>query len=822
MDSEDNRFLNATDLHVQATYRLTEALVEAENRMLRRIELLSEVVFETDENYVLVFLNQAWEKQLGFEPGKSTGHLLVDFAVEDDRPLLSGLLSGCSVHSPAARHQLRMRRQDGQIAWIEISLARIPGGGVVGVFYDVTRQKRALDEIAMLSIVASSTDNLVMITDAGGRIEWVNRAMVATSEYAADELVGRCPEEMLRGPETDSETLERIRRAIREGVSIRETVLNYSKTGKPYWTSVNLTPIHGKDGKVERFIAVLSDVTTLKRHEQEILRQKDELEERVQMRTAELAKAKEAAEKAALARSAFIANMSHEIRTPLNAIIGMSWLCLQTELDAKQRDLIRKASLAAENLMRLVNQILDVSKIESGGLLLEAAEFTLENVLANVDGIVGGLARSKGLTFRIARAPGLPPRLIGDALRLEQVLTNLAANGVKFTPTGSVEIAVHAAHADGERVVLEFAVTDTGIGMTEAQIARLFRPFTQADSSTTRKYGGSGLGLAISNSLAQMMGGGLTVESCPGVGSTFRFTACFGAVGARTVAAAASAPAAGSTPDDWTDKLRGRRILVAEDNEFNQQVIRDLLELVGVEVCLAANGREVLEKIASSARFDLLLLDVHMPELDGYAVTRHIRQDPARAGLVIVAMTADAGVEGRNACLRAGMDGFLSKPVVPALLYQTIHTWLLHAGAHPETEPPLKAGNAIEPGSGVPAADALAPNDFARLQRLAQNDSARMVRLGAKFFQTSREIVARMQDAHGRRNAGELAALAHRLKGAAATIGAAALFDLCRELEEAGPQSDWQRSEAVLKNLPAALMRFQESLSEFTGRLECA
>ncbi len=825
MDNEQNQFVNAHDLHVEATYRLTEALVEAENQMRRRIELLSEVVFETDENYVLVFLNQAWEKQLGYEIGRSTGRPLIEFAAEEDRPLLAGLLANCSVHSPAARHQLRIVRNDRQIAWIEISLARIPGGGIVGVFYDITRQKHAVDEIAMLSIVASSTDNLVMISDAQGRIEWVNRAMTATSEYAAEELIGRRPREILLGPDSDMATGARIRSALLRGQPIQETILNYSKSGRPYWVALNLTPIRGKNGRVERFVAVLSDVTALKQHEQEILRQKDQLEERVQTRTAELARAKEAAEKAALARGAFIANMSHEIRTPLNAIIGMSWLCLQTGLDAKQRDLVQKTSAAAENLMRLVSQILDVSKIESGGLQLETAEFALENVLGNLDGMIGSLAASKGLSFRITRAPELPQRLIGDSLRLEQILTNLAMNAVKFTPAGSVEIAVSApASDDGDHVTLEFAVSDTGIGLTEAQIARLFKPFTQADSSTTRKYGGSGLGLAISNSLVQMMGGELTVRSTPGIGSTFRFTARLGLAAARDSSTGKTAPSASTAgPGNWVESLRGRRILVAEDNEFNQQVIRELLELVGVEVAIASDGQEVLHKIASEGPFELLLLDVHMPELDGYEVARQIRKNPALAELIVVAITANAGLEERNACLSAGMNDFLSKPVTPALLYHTLHAWL-SSRDRTHGQPQVAAGTAPSVGAPEKPAQAARPAaiDLARLERLAQNNPERMIRLGARFLDTSREILARMETAHNVGDSHTLGALSHRLRGAASTIGATACEEICRALEQASESSDRQKMAVLVRELPTALVHFEDRLAELQPRTEPA
>lgn len=327
MDDEDSSEL-AKDLHVEATYRLTEALVLSEQRMRRRIDLLSEVVFETDHQGHLIFLNKAWHKTLGLVASSSLGKPLSEFLVPEDRARLADLiLQGSADDDQGTPARFRMHRGDSSLAWVEISVAPVEGGGLTGAIRDVTRQKLIQDDIEKLSIVASSTNNIVIITDAEGHTEWVNRAFTEKTAYALEEILGRKPGQLLQGPETNLDAVQRISAAIAKSQSIQEELLNYTKFGEPYWVSVQITPVCGADGVAIRFISVQSDVTDRRRYEREILNQKEALEDRVLSRTAELALAKEQAESAAQAKSAFLANMSHEIRTPLNAIIGFSHLC---------------------------------------------------------------------------------------------------------------------------------------------------------------------------------------------------------------------------------------------------------------------------------------------------------------------------------------------------------------------------------------------------------------------------------------------------------------------------------------------------------------
>ncbi len=661
----------ATDIHVEATSRLTEALIEAENRMRRRIQILSEIVFETDASGSLVFLNDAWQRMSGVAPAAAVGRPLIEFIHEPDRPVMERLLSGPAAAGESDYPQLRVRRGDGALVWAEVSIGRIPSGGVVGVMRDVTRQKEVRDEVAKLSLVASATDDLVIITDPEQRIEWVNESFTRRTGYTLDDVRGRNPGRVLQGKGSDAAAIGRIREALRRNESVREELLNYAKNGEPYWVSVHISPIFSEEGAVQRYVSVQVDVSDRKRYEDEILRQKALLEERVRERTAELARAKELAEAATAAKSQFLANMSHEIRTPLNAIIGLSHLCLQTGLEPRQRDYLVKTQRAAQSLMQTVNDVLDFSKIEAGGLVLESRPFDLESTLVSIDSIVGYLARAKGISLAVRMGEGVPRALVGDSFRLEQVLLNLAGNAVKFTAAGGVVIEVRPAGGDAASAELEFLVRDTGIGLSPEERDRLFRPFSQADASTTRRFGGTGLGLTICKRIVEHMGGSIWVESEPGRGSTFAFRVRFPLA---TEAAPrpvrerdASAPAA---------RLLGR-FLVVEDNEFNQQILVELLQGAGATVETAGNGREALEALRGSpVPFDLVLMDVQMPEMDGFEATRRIRADPALARVPVVAMTANAGEDDRQRCLEAGMDGFESKPINPARICTNLARWL--------------------------------------------------------------------------------------------------------------------------------------------------
>ena len=398
--------------------------------------------------------------------------------------------------------------------------------------------------------------------------------------------------------------------------------------------------------------------------EQQLLQDQRHLEEMVRARTVDLARALGASEAANHAKSAFLANMSHEIRTPMNGIMGLTSLLLMSATEPQQIDRLSRLDAAAHHLLGVLNNILDMAKINSNSVVLEAYEFDPAAVLEEVRGLVDSQAKAKSLFLELECDPALPARLVGDPLRLKQVLLNLTGNAVKFTGQGGVTLRAQVKECDRASVSVHFAVIDTGIGIEPGNLERIFHPFEQADNSSTRAYGGAGLGLAISQSIVTLMGGRIEVGSIPGQGSTLAFTIRLGV------------PAAAPAPDKPALSSPGKpRVLVADEDLLNQQIVCGLLRESGTDVALAGDGGTAVD-LALGGHYDLIFLGQQMPVMNGLEASLCIRQIPHHSHTPIVAMTADAFAVTREKCLHSGMNDCISKPIAPGQLQATLRKWL--------------------------------------------------------------------------------------------------------------------------------------------------
>lgn len=557
------------------------------------------------------------------------------------------------------------------------------------------------------------------------------------------------------------------------------------------------------DGSVGGFLGVFTDITELKAKEKEL---------EVALKNANAATE---------AKSQFLANMSHEIRTPMNAILGMSHLAMQTQLDARQADYLRKIHGAATALLGIINDILDFSKIESGKLEMETIDFDIEKVVNDAIQLFAESAAQKNLEFAVALSPALPQWFRGDPLRLGQVLTNLVGNAVKFTKSGKITVAIELGKSRNKQIQLKFTVADTGIGIVQKNLERLFEPFTQNDNSTTRHYGGTGLGLTISRNLVELMGGEIWAESQLGVGSTFSFT-----VWLEKSFKALTAAEPFYTPFDQQQRpLASLRILVAEDDPVNRQIAEEFLIQAGAQVDTVENGEVALQRMieaVSRNHYDLILMDLQMPVMDGYEATRKIRIiDP---NIPILAMTARTTVDEREECLINGMNDHISKPIDPRLLYHMIQQYVKPQRVN---DPAVEAVKMTDQDKEklttmkrteliLSEAEKISEIDWEKLQtRLGKNPDI-IITLLTVFGETHTDMASEMVRAYDNQNEDLLKRKLHTAKGVLGNIDATGLYQqVCKiesHLREVGLDEQVVQGLAAFKadfdNFYAAIITF--------------
>jgi PAS domain S-box-containing protein len=645
---------------------------------------------------------------------------------------------------------------------------------------EVLERRRVEAQLRKLALAVEQSPDSIVITDVDAVIDYVNEAFVAASGYAREDVIGQNPRFQHSG-HTPPETFAEMWATLAAGNSWDGDFYNRRRNGEIFIERAIIAPLRQPDGAVSHYVAIKHDVTQARLEAEELEQHRLHLEDLVDERTLALNAARLQAENASRAKSAFLANMSHEIRTPMNAILGLVQL-LQRDVEAPHLAVrLDKVAGAARHLLAIINDILDLSKIEAGRLELERVDFSVLEVLNHVAAMVADSAAAKDLRLTVSAAEPLP-WVRGDVTRVRQALLNYAGNAVKFTKAGFVELSAAVRPLEDGRVEVRMEVADSGIGLSAEQISKLFKPFEQADPSLTRQFGGTGLGLAITRSLALMMGGDTGCTSVEGKGSQFWFT--FEAEPIATPDAASSPLPAPKTSGHLKDA--GVCLLLVEDNEINREVALDLLRGEGIEVTVAVDGEEAVEHVAARS-FDLVLMDVQMPRMDGLAATQAIRQMPGRERMPIVAMTANAFAQDRAACMAAGMNDFVAKPFEIDELIQVLERWLPKVPRRRSQEE-MAAQDPREltqwqrwtnlPGVEPP---------IAVIRRLAhwQSYETLLRQFAARHGSTGAESWARLHadDLQGLRQ------LAHSVKGAALTLGIRTVGQSAAAVELACPQS---------------------------------
>jgi PAS domain S-box-containing protein len=707
----DGKPLRAAGVHVdctaahQALATVREKTRELDTFFNSSLELLC----IADMSGRFVRLNPEWYRVLGYTLREMQGRNAMDFVHPDDITSTVSELGQLRNGQPVICFENRYRCKDGQYRWIEWR-SRPVGQLIYAAARDVTDRRRANDELRQAKATAEAAlceinalrnaldeHSIISVADSHGKIIDVNTGFCRISGYERDELIGNDHRLLSSGTHSQQFWVD-MWKVLAAGRAWRGEVCNRRKDGSLYWVDSTIVPCVGPAGRIEKYVSIRFDITAQKAAEAKLLAAQAE------------------AEAASAAKSEFLANMSHEIRTPMTAILGFTEvLAVDGDRDnapAHRLECIDTIRRNGEHLLAIINDILDLSKIEAGRFTVEALPIDPVQIVQEVLDLMDVKARAKGLELRAEFQDPLPPQIQSDPLRLRQVLVNLVGNAIKFTETGRVMLSVSC---DTAAQRLTIAVADTGIGISDQHLTHLFHAFSQADTSITRKFGGTGLGLRISQRLAEMLGGGITVQSRPGTGSTFTLTIATGTLAGLSPLSAklqptpTSTPANASRPSATGQRLKAVRILLAEDGPDNQRLISFHLEKAGAHVTVVDNGRLAVQALTADhtlhgplpdqVPFDLLISDMQMPELDGYASVRLLRSKGCT--LPVLALTAHAMAGERQRCIDAGCNDYATKPIDKLLLVDLCCRLLgksptqlanetapnTHPGTHPSSPP---------------------------------------------------------------------------------------------------------------------------------------
>ncbi len=657
--------------------------------------------------------------------------------------------------------EVRLKSKGGALLWYynkETIFKRKPDGTpaqILGMGVDITERKKTEEELNKLSIVADKTDSVVVISDKESRVEWVNEAFTRITGYTFEEIKGKLPSKVLIGPNTEPSTLQYMHDKQKKREPFRVEVLNYHKDGNSIWFTITNTPVMS-EGK-QKFIEIAIDITDKKEAEFQLI------------------KAKEKAERSARIKEEFLANMSHEIRTPMNSVVGFIDILLETELNTDQLKYVESIHTAGQNLKVILDDILSFSKMEAGKLEIVKKDFSVHELVTRLVDLFTEKAREKRLDLNYTIGSSVPEFIVGDSVRINQILNNLVGNALKFTHEGSVNIGVKAIKVERGKATLQFSVKDTGIGIPKNKLNLVFESFTQATADTTRKYGGTGLGLTIAKRLVELQGGEMRVKSKAGAGTTFSFTIPF------VVADQKKARKEKVTETRKKRKdLTGYKILLCEDNELNQRLVTEVVSRIyGATLHIADNGQIGLEMLEKEP-YDLVLMDIHMPEMDGMETGKRIRasEDERVKNTPMIAMTADAMEKEKKRCFSIGMNDYVSKPFRKEELVDKI---LKHA-----TKPQV-------------AASAPPLYDLANLYDVSMGDREFVLEMIKSFVSGTPDELKQLD---GLIENGELNLArrqAHKLKSSLGLMGMAEASNIAETMEHAKSANEDELGEMALK-----------------------
>jgi len=697
----DRRLFTAIIRDITEQKEAKEKLQASEEKYRNLVETSHDLIWSVDLEGRWTFVNQAAKRILGYEPEEMLGRTFEDFLVPELIEENVQAFRQCLEGKVYSRYETIFRHKNGTRVILSLNAIAIRNEygealGATGTIENITDRKLAEETHKRLARAVEATADAICVTSKDGRIIQINPAFTCITGYSQDEVVGRTSS-ILKSGQQSASFYAHMQQVVSAGEVWTGRLINRRKNGDLYHAALTISPIIDARGEITGYVGVQRDVTEDIEREQQLHKSNDMLVETLKRERSALLQleaameqlnaAKEEAIAAAQTKSEFLANMSHEIRTPMTAILGFTETLLDPDISPQQQhDAINTVQRNGEHLLQILNDILDLSKIEAGKLNIEHIAYSPFQLLADVASLMRVRADAKGLPLNVEYVGKIPETIQTDPTRLRQILINLMGNAIKFTEKGCVRLVTRFVSGEGDartkRPVIQFEVIDTGIGMSEEQVERLFQSFTQADTSMTRKFGGTGLGLTISKRLAEALGGNIEVESTLDAGSTFRLTiACGNMKGVRMTERpeeAATGRFESSKGRSGPSKKISGRILLAEDGPDNQKLISFILRKAGAEVTIAENGKIAFD-LAMAARdegrpFDVILMDMQMPILDGYGATRALRCKQYTGP--IVALTAHAMTEDREKCLRAGCDSYARKPIDREQLVAMVKSYL--------------------------------------------------------------------------------------------------------------------------------------------------